>query len=1017
MSRLDEISRAMFMNDTPLSVYENNIFYGRAVSNSEDGWVDVELDLSQTEVQYVSLDDEMDISDSEQEEGDEDAYFYTNESFSYDDDLPAETALDQEVLMGDQVFPFADDDINEIPETNDYNEPDPECDVPDEDTDGETSTAEEITLPEGQMIESGIGDIVPEPDVLEDNIIREPTYIGPYEPDEPETTVMRMPTQCVVFINDIVMIQLVGTQPTVIGVVGNGDLMQDEIDVLNEDITEIGYLVAEKANITDLNASNARISTLEATALTADSAVITDLQAEDARISSLVADKVDTNYLQANYLTTNQIDAGYARLDATNINTATIRDAFVDQLMVQTGLLSKAGTIYSLDAIEVNAVNITAGTIDVNRLIYTDNQGDKYLVEFNAQGQPTYEKMDGNIIEPRTITADKILANSITTNEITTNNLVGTGGWINLTNGTFNYNNASTGNGISWNGQNLSITANSLSVGTTNVMTKISSVETTANNASSTASSASSTASSALSTANTANTNASTALSTAQGLATDVQTAQQTANTANTNASTAISTANTADTNATNAQNRVGTIETMIREYSQGVLVCKTNQTIGSLVNANGSFDVCGITWSNGTPTAGTVYARYGTVSTIGLSNQNHFTIQSNKLIGQYGSEDAYFEVGDLRNQTLTTTFISDGTRYYTVYGASSISSVKNGSGTSLSYTTSSVSMGVRVNLSTAPTRGTKIVVSYSTQNTKLPYMLFGSQTGQKGIFSVSFGDNNEASGYASSVFGRGNVASGYYATATGYNNTASGAYSLVEGTLCEAQGNASHAEGIETKATGDSSHSEGSYSKAKGQDSHAEGNDTEARADFSHAGGQGTKAIGDAQTVIGRYNSTNTARAFIVGNGSSDTNRSNALALDWDGNMWITGNLSASGSLTVGSPVAINMGGTGQTAVETVSTISSIITADSNWTITACYIYKWGKMVMFRCLAKPTNAVSGSGNVVGTIKSAYRPAVQAMAVYGYNSGCRIMTNGEVQMSGSVSAGTSITISSTYLLA
>ena len=801
MSRLDEISRAMFMNDTPLSVYENNIFYGRAVSNSEDGWVDVELDLSQTEVQYVSLDDEMDISDSEQEEGDEDAYFYTNESFSYDDDLPAETALDQEVLMGDQVFPFTDDDINEIPETNDYNEPDPECDVPDEDTDGETSQAEEITLPEGQMIESGIGDIVPEPDVLEDNVIREPTYIGPYEPDEPETTVMSMPTQCVVFINDVVMIQLVGTQPTVIGVVGNGDLMQDEIDDINDDLARYGV----------------RIIAVEG-----------------------VADRADTNATTA------------------------------------------------LDT---------------------------------AEG----------------------LADDVET------------------------------------------------------------AQTTANTAITTANSASTTATNAQTTANTANTNASTAITTA--------------NTANTTATNAQTTANTANTNATNAQSRVGVIETMVREYASGVLVCKTNQTIGALVNANGSFDVCGITWSGLVPTAGTVYARYGTVSTIGLSSQNHFTIQSNKLVGQYGSEDAYFEVGDLRNQQLTTTFISDGTRYYTVYGASSISSVKNGSGSSLSYTTSSVSMGVRVNLSSAPARGTKIVVSYSTQNTKLPYMLFGSQTGQKGIFSVSFGDNNEASGYASSVFGRGNVASGYYATATGYNNTASGPYSLVEGTLNEAQGKGAHAEGLETQATGDSSHTEGSYTKAKGQDSHAEGNDTEARADFSHAGGQGTKAIGDAQTAIGRYNSTNTARAFIVGNGSSDTNRSNALALDWDGNMWITGNLSASGSLTVGSPVAINMGGTGQTAVETVSTISSIITADSNWNITACYIYKWGKMVMFRCLAKPTNAVSGSGNVVGTIKSAYRPAVQAMAVYGYNSGCRIMTNGEVQMSGSVSAGTSITISSTYLLA
>ncbi len=51
----------------------------------------------------------------------------------------------------------------------------------------------------------------------------------------------------------------------------------------------------------------------------------------------------------------------------------------------------------------------------------------------------------------------------------------------------------------------------------------------------------------------------------------------------------------------------------------------------------------------------------------------------------------------------------------------------------------------------------------------------------------------------------------------------------------------------------------------------------------------------------------------------------------------------------------------------------------------------------MFRCLAKPTSAVSsGSATTVGTIKSAYKPAVQAMAVYGYNSACRITKDGEV---------------------
>lgn len=816
MSRLEEITQKIFSSKSPSSIYGDQVFYGRAVENSYEGWVRVQLNLeTMDDPVEVDLDREMDIDDASETE-DMEGFIYTNDRFAYGEDLAGETETANDVLLAERVYPNQNDDINDDAETNEYNEPDPQCDVPDIDQDtGETETAGPITTPDGEMIVPVIGAIIPEEDVNETDVIPEPSYIGEPEPDEPDDTIMWMPTVCVVFENDICIIQVVNTRPTVIGVVGNGDLMQDEIDDINDDLASYGV----------------RIIAVEGDASTA-------------------------------------------------ISTA-------------------------------NTANTNAST----------------------------------------------------------------------------------------------------------ALTTANSANTTAGSALSTANSASSTAGTALTTANTANTNAGTALTTAQTADGNATTALTTAQTADGNATTALSTANTANTNATSAINRVGTIETLIREYSQGVLVCKTNQVIGALVNANGSFDVCGLSWNGLVPTAGTVYASYGLVSVIGLTTQNHFTIENNRLIGSYNNEDNYFEVGDLRNQQLTSTFISDGTRYYTVYGASSISSVKNGSGTSLSYTTSTVSMGVRVNLSTAPTKGSKIIISYSTQNTKLPYMLFGSPTGQKGIFSVSFGDNNEASGYASSVFGRSNVASGYYATATGYNNTASGPYSFIEGTLNEAQGKGAHAEGLETKATGDSSHSEGSYTKAKGQDSHAEGNDTEARADFSHAGGQGTKAIGDAQTAIGRYNSTNTARAFIVGNGSSDTNRSNALALDWDGNMWITGNLSASGSLTVGSPIAVNMGGTGQTAVETISTISSIITADSNWTITACYIYKWGKMVMFRCLAKPTNAVSGSGNVVGTIKSAYRPAVQAMAVYGYNNGCRIMTNGEVQMSGSVSAGTSITISSTYLLA
>ena len=132
--------------------------------------------------------------------------------------------------------------------------------------------------------------------------------------------------------------------------------------------------------------------------------------------------------------------------------------------MVQTGLLANSGTIYTLDAIQVNASNITAGTIDVERLIVTVN-GEKYLIHIDPNtSQPVYEKLNGNIIQPNTITADRIVANSITTQQITTQNLVGTNGWINLSSGTFFYGDGATwaacNTGIMWDGTDLKIKGN-----------------------------------------------------------------------------------------------------------------------------------------------------------------------------------------------------------------------------------------------------------------------------------------------------------------------------------------------------------------------------------------------------------------------------------------------------------------------------------------------------------------------------------------------------------------------------
>ena len=258
-----------------------------------------------------------------------------------------------------------------------------------------------------------------------------------------------------------------------------------------QDVAISGRLTAAEGNITSLQAQDVSISgrltaaegqigDLEATALTADSATITDLQAQTAKVENVTAGQIEaaTGYvgdlqtanvtaqnIAADHATVGSISTTYARIDAANITDVTAQNAWVDKILVQTGLIANSGTVFTLDAIQVNAANITAGTLDVERLIVTVD-GEKYMVHVNAQGTPSYEKLDGGIIGDHTIAADKLVAHSITASEITTQNLVGTGGWINLANGTFGYYNGSSfaqaPSGITWDGAHLKIKAESL---------------------------------------------------------------------------------------------------------------------------------------------------------------------------------------------------------------------------------------------------------------------------------------------------------------------------------------------------------------------------------------------------------------------------------------------------------------------------------------------------------------------------------------------------------------------------
>lgn len=169
----------------------------------------------------------------------------------------------------------------------------------------------------------------------------------------------------------------------------------------------------------------------------------------------------------------------------------------------------------------------------------------------------------------------------------------------------------------------------------------------------------------------------------------------------------------------------------------------------------------------------------------------------------------------------------------------------------------------------------------------------------QSGLYIKSFDEFNQFVNLGVIGYGPGNNGNGGTADAPfftfGRRVDTIGNYSAIQGNLNRASGFASHAEGQSTKANGNFSHAEGESATASGNCSHAEGQLTKATGNYSHAQNFGTEAAGTNQTALGRYNVVDNANTYvvIVGNGTADNARSNALTVDWSGNVEASGDVT----------------------------------------------------------------------------------------------------------------------------
>ena len=258
-----------------------------------------------------------------------------------------------------------------------------------------------------------------------------------------------------------------------------------------------------------------------------------------------------------------------------------------------------------------------------------------------------------------------------------------------------------------------------------------------------------------------------------------------------------------------------------------------------------------------------------------------------------------------------------------------------------------------------------------------------GSSTTASGIYSHAEGVVTEAKGEGAHSEGNFTDASGTYSHAEGIQTTARGEASHSEGNFTDASGAYSHSEGSSTNATGISSHAEGAATNARGQGAHSEGNTTDASGDYSHAEGiqtlanttaahaEGfaTKAYGvyshtegvsseawgqfshatgehtiigtEAGTSIGKFNDTSQNILFVIGDGTSDSARSDALIVDSAGNTLLFHDVSMNGGqiIFIGDATdnsGVPSWGQVQLAIEDLS--NSIIS--SYWIQTGSNIY-----------------------------------------------------------------------------
>ena len=194
------------------------------------------------------------------------------------------------------------------------------------------------------------------------------------------------------------------------------------------DPLKVNKIIAAEADLGKVTASD-----ITSTDLFANNGEIVNLKSADAVIKKLEADDIKAKFgIQTDSITVTGAYIGTLTNDnftSNSISTDKIKaeDGWITTGMIGEGVIGTAqiadGSITDAKIVSLTADKIKAGTIYAERfiLIQKDAEGnDQYYVLSldDKTGNINPTKVNGNIIEERSITADRLVAGSITSNEL-----------------------------------------------------------------------------------------------------------------------------------------------------------------------------------------------------------------------------------------------------------------------------------------------------------------------------------------------------------------------------------------------------------------------------------------------------------------------------------------------------------------------------------------------------------------------------------------------------------------------